>query len=271
MSGAAQTRPAEVDPLVLSRRAGAGSRLAALAIDVLPSVALGAAAVALFRAGLVAAGWASLLAAVLLVVIAVVMTARTGQSAGRRATGIRTVVRSSGTAPGGGLLAAFFTGRLATFDVRRGRDPFGPALAPLKFPEPAAAAVTAAPVMRSGGGAFPVIELDSGQRFTLETAVVIGRSPVSSPAESADAFHSSPAEPAVVYRWADMSRTLSKSHARIEWDGRAVWVTDLGSTNGTAMRMPSGPRALVPFQRTPLPLGAVLELGDRVVTVGAAR
>jgi pSer/pThr/pTyr-binding forkhead associated (FHA) protein len=73
--------------------------------------------------------------------------------------------------------------------------------------------------------------------------------------------------PAEVYRWADLSRTLSKSHARLEWDGRRVWITDLASTNGTFVRTAGAPQPLIAYQRTPLAAESVLELGDRIVTV----
>ena len=88
--------------------------------------------------------------------------------------------------------------------------------------------------------------------------LVLGRNP-SAPTDA----------PADAYRWTDLSRTLSKSHALLEWDGRLLWVTDLGSTNGTALRTSGARQPLLPHQRTPLPAEATLELGDRVVTVRA--
>ena len=44
MTKQAEARPAEVDPLVLSRRAGAGARVGALMIDMLVPLVLGATA-----------------------------------------------------------------------------------------------------------------------------------------------------------------------------------------------------------------------------------
>ena len=255
MTNQAQARPAEVDPLVLSRRAGGAVRMAALTIDALVPLALAATAGLLFAAGRSVPAWALLALAIVLVVSAAVMVARTGRSAGRLAAGTRTVRRADGTAPGRSLVPALLTGRLGTFDLRRGRDPFAPALTSLQFPAPSAVAAPPAP----GGRGYPALTLDSGQRFTLETAVVIGRNPVAAPGD-----------PAELHRWADMSRTLSKSHARLEWDGAQVWVTDLGSTNGTVVRTGSGVQPLPAHHRTPLPVGVVLELGDRTVTVGAA-
>jgi hypothetical protein len=245
-----QTRPASVDPLVLTAPARAGQRVGALAVDAGIPIALTLPAAVLFAGGHAGLGWLFALLAVAAVVVAFSTLARTGLTLGRIATTTRTVRRSTGAAAGASLLPSLFSGGLGTFDVHRGRDPFAPALSPLAFPAPEP--VIAAPMRRLA----PVVELDSGQRFSLDDALVLGRNP--SPPTDA---------PAEAYRWADLSRTLSKSHARLEWDGRLVWVTDLGSTNGTLLRTPGAPQTLLAHQRTPLPSEATLELGDRIVTV----
>lgn len=248
-----QTRTADVDPLVLTAPARAGQTLGAVAVDVLVPVSLGAIAAVLFAIGLPGAGVAVVLLALAYVAADIAMLARTGQSLGGVAAATRVVDATTGAAAGVSLLPALFGGRLRVRDLHRGRDPFAPALSPFQFPETAAAAP---PVRTSLRGAAPAVQLDSGQRFSLETALVLGRSP-SAPADA----------PAAVYQWADLSRTLSKSHARLEWDGRLVWVTDLASTNGTVLRTDGAPQPLLPHQRTPIPGDAVLELGDRIVTV----
>lgn len=248
-----QTRTADVDPFVLTAPARAGQILGSVAVDGLVPVSLAAIAAVLFALDRPALGWVVVFLVAVFVCVDVAMLARSGQSLGGIATGTRVVDRASGAAAGASLLSALFTGRLRTCDVRRGRDPFAPALSPFEFPDTGEAAV---PVRTALRGAAPVVELDSGQRFSLETALVLGRSPSAPP----DA-------PAAVYQWPDLSRTLSKSHARLEWDGRLVWVTDLASTNGTVLRTAGAPQPLLSYQRTPLPGDAVLELGDRVVTV----
>ncbi|TDN91333.1 FHA domain-containing protein [Microbacterium sp. BK668] len=245
------TTPAAVDPLILTAPARAGQRVAALAVDVLVPVAVAAVAALLFRTGVPAAGWILALLTLALVFGTTAALGRSGRTPGRLAAGTRTVERSTGAAAGASVLAKLVSGRLGTYDIHRGRDPFAPALAPFAFPARQPAAVTPARTSLS-----PVVELDSGQRFPLHGPLVLGRNP-STPADA----------PAEVYRWADLSRTLSKSHARFEWDGRVVWVTDLGSTNGTFVRTASGAQPLLAHQRTPLPADAALELGDRVVTV----
>lgn len=251
-----QTRPAHVDPLVLTAPARVGQRIGALVVDALLPVAFAVIAVLFGAGGHAGLAWLFALLALAAIVVAVGMVARTGRSLGRIAAATRTVRRSTGAAAGAALLPAFFTRELGTFDVHRGRDPFAPALAPFEFPVliPAAAAPAPDALRRLA----PVVELDSGQRFSLEVPLVLGRNP-SAPADA----------PADEYRWADLSRTLSKSHARLEWDGRLVWVTDLGSTNGTVLRTAGAPQPLLAFQRTPLPADATLELGDRVVAVRA--
>ena len=246
-----QTKPGEVDPLVLTAPARAGQRLAALALDVLVPLALAAIAVLMFVLAAPAVGWMLILVTVALLAANLTALGRSGRTIGRIAAGTRTVERSTGAAAGASVLPKMLTGRLATFDVHRGRDPFAPALAAFEFP--AQQPILATPARST---LAPVVELDSGQRLALDSPLILGRNP-SSPVDA----------PAEVYRWADLSRTLSKSHARLEWDGRLVWVTDLSSTNGTFVRTAGAPQALLPHQRTPLSAEAILELGDRIVTV----
>lgn len=248
-----QMRLADVDPLVLTTRAGAGPVIGALLIDgIVPLACLASALVAIATGH---GALAALLFAAAAVLIALVAThiARTGRSIGGLTVGIRTVKRSTGVAPGASLLPSLFAGGLGAFDVRRGRDPHAPALAPFQFP---ATTVHSPAPRRTPRAGAPVIQLDSGERLALSSALVLGRQP-SAPADA----------PAEVYQWPDLSRTLSKSHARLEWDGARVWVTDLGSTNGTFVQANGTAHPLLPFQRTPLPSPSTLELGDRSLTV----
>ncbi|GAA3638974.1 hypothetical protein GCM10022200_22960 [Microbacterium awajiense] len=248
-------RPAEVDPLVLVARPSVGRRLLGGTVDAAAPIALVAGAIAMAAAGDPSIAWVLLILALVVTAIVVVLLARTGRTPGAALAGLRTVEAASGAAAGGSILRDLVSGRLRTADLRRGRDPFAPALAPYVFPEPGPAPETGPITLR---GRAPSIELDSGQRLTLDTPLVLGRDP--SPSVLDDEL----------YRWPDLSRTLSKSHARLEWDGRLVWVTDLGSTNGTVLRAAGAPQTLLPHQRTPLPASATLELGDRIVTVRSA-
>ena len=245
-------RLADVDPLVFTERARAGQVVGAVALDVVMPVALLAAGIVVIVAGPPPLGWLLVLAAVALLGVAVRLLGRTGRTLGAATVDARIVRRTTGAAAGGSALWALAAGKLAMFDLRRGRDPFAPAIAAFQFPD---VAPTAAP-SRARRGLVPTLLLDSGERLTLDTALVLGRDP-SAPADA----------PAEVYRWADMSRTLSKSHVRLEWDGRQVWVTDLGSTNGTFVRGAGASTPLLPHQRTPVPTDVVLEIGDRTLTV----
>ncbi|MFF8186649.1 FHA domain-containing protein [Microbacterium sp. NPDC016588] len=244
-------RLADVDPLVFTERARGGQIVGAVALDVVMPVALLAAGIIVIVAGQPALGWVFVLAALALLAVAVWLLGRTGRTVGVATVDARIVRRTTGAAAGAGALWALASGKLAMFDVRRGRDPFAPAIAAFQFPE----AVAPTP-SRARRGMVPTLLLDSGERLTLDTALVLGRDP-SAPADA----------PAEVYRWADMSRTLSKSHVRLEWDGRQMWVTDLGSTNGTFVRGAGASTPLLPHQRTPVPTDVVLEIGDRTLTV----
>lgn len=245
-------RLADVDPLVFTARARAGQIAGVIALDVVMPVALLAAGVVVAVSGLPAAGWALIAVAVVLLAAGVWLLGRTGRTLGAATVNARIVRRSSGVAAGPRAIVALLTGALIMCDLRRARDPFAPAVSAFRFPE-SVLGRTSRPAARSTA---PGLVLDSGERLTLTTALILGRDP-SAPADA----------PAEVYRWADMSRTMSKSHVRLEWDGHQVWVTDLGSTNGTFVRGAGAPTPLLPHQRTPVPTDVVLEIGDRVVTV----
>lgn len=244
-------RLADVDPFVSSERARAGKIAGAVALDVVMPLALLAVGVILIATRQPAIGWLLIVIAVGLLAVAVWLLGRTGRTLGASTVDARMVHRKTGAAAGGSALWALASGKLAMFDLRRGRDPFAPAIAPFRFPD----TVPAAPA-RSRRGTVPTLLLDSGERLTLDTALILGRAP-SAPADA----------PAEVYRWADMSRTLSKSHVRLEWDGRQVWVIDLGSTNGVFVRGDGAATPFLPHQRTPVPTGVVLEIGDRTLTI----
>ncbi|MCG7416843.1 MULTISPECIES: FHA domain-containing protein [Microbacterium] len=244
-------RLADVDPLVFTERARGGQIVGAVALDIVMPVALLAAGIIVIVAGPPAVGWLLVIAALALLIVAVWLLGRSGRTLGTATVDARIVRLTTGAAAGASALTALVSGKLGMFDLRRGRDPFAPAIAAFQFPE----AVAATP-SRARRGMVPTLLLDSGERLTLDTALVLGRDP-SAPADA----------PAEVYRWADMSRTLSKSHVRLEWDGRQVWVTDLGSTNGTFVRGAGASTPLLPHQRTPVPTDVVLEIGDRTLTV----
>lgn len=66
-------------------------------------------------------------------------------------------------------------------------------------------------------------------------------------------------------------KSISKTHARLEPLGDSLLVTDLGSTNGTRVALPSQPKMalLRPATPTELPIGSKVAFGDQVFTLEA--
>ena len=105
--------------------------------------------------------------------------------------------------------------------------------------------------------AVPKLRLttDEGDERVVERAVVIGRNPAA-PGEE------------VLFVLKDTTRSVSKTHLSIDGTGDEVTVTDLGSTNGSAILREDGSReSLVPNAPTVLPAGAQVTLGDRTLSV----
>lgn len=99
------------------------------------------------------------------------------------------------------------------------------------------------------------LTVDDGTELLVEKAAVIGRNPA-----AADG-----AEQLVLK---DGTRSVSKTHLRIDDSGEDITVTDLGSTNGSTIVHEDGSReTLHPDAATILPLGAQLTLGDRALSV----
>ncbi|WP_417563454.1 FHA domain-containing protein [Microbacterium sp.] len=103
-----------------------------------------------------------------------------------------------------------------------------------------------------------MLVFDTGQRelVAVPSAVNIGRSP--SETQRGD----------VLIAVDDPSRTVSKTHARLENTLEGTWVTELGSTNGSALLDEDGTvRVLEADRRTFVEDGVRVRLGDRVITV----
>lgn len=208
---------------------------------------------------------------------------RRGRTIGNIVTRTRSVGILSGAPIGWGGLARVFSGRVErptrddrarhpdaigpvgrltgsiTVSLAKGRDPRRLALQPLgSLGAPSLLPpVGARSHSRSLAGALPsvTLEFDGGTIFPLSGAAVVGRNPP-------------PTEGAAVIAVPDLSRLLSKTHARIEWTGTTVVVTDLASTNGTALEAEDGTLTeLAPYVPTPVPLGVSIALADRSVTI----
>ena len=203
---------------------------------------------------------------------------RTGRTLGRWLLGLRTVDDLSGSPVGLRRLPSAFAGLLGsrstvTADLRRGRDPHTPARTPLGTAQLAQTTVQPGPLTRKEGrrrmlatdaddgyapqariAPFVTLVLDNEQTQQVDTSLLIGRRPENRPN---DEVHP-------LFAWADLSRTLSKSHALVTWSGTLLWVTDLGSPNGTTLVTPTGERRpLLPGQPTAAAPGWRVELGDR--------
>ncbi|MBB2922483.1 RDD family protein [Cellulomonas cellasea] len=117
---------------------------------------------------------------------------------------------------------------------------------------PAATAPTAAP----GPGAPRGIRLvfDTGEAFAVVGRGVVGRNP--STADSGVVSHVVPID--------DPARSVSKTHLEFGTDHEGLWVLDRRSTNGSVLVHADGTRErIIAGVRTGVPVGAVVEFGDR--------
>lgn len=94
------------------------------------------------------------------------------------------------------------------------------------------------------------IELDSGEEFDLTRPLVLGRNPLAQPDERAVAV-------------TDGTRTVSKTHLRIELRDGVPRVTDLHSTNGVAVVADTAPEVCDPGVPIAAPAGATVRFGNR--------
>ncbi|WP_336659098.1 FHA domain-containing protein [Leucobacter sp. USHLN153] len=102
-----------------------------------------------------------------------------------------------------------------------------------------------------------LLSFDTGQRVQLRipTVVNLGRRP-----EASD-----PADQLVTVE--DPAGSVSKTHLRLEYRGDSVWVTDLGSTNGSEMVDDTGEVSQLPTgARVRMETGASVRIGERSFT-----
>lgn len=129
------------------------------------------------------------------------------------------------------------------------------------LPRPAASPVSA-PLRPAAPAPAPpaqsvVIAFDDGQRLEVSGTVLVGRNPAPGPDDEVDAL----------IPLNDLSRSISKTHACLRWDGRVLWVSDRASTNGTAVVDASGTRQISPQVEEPAFPGGRVNLGDRFFTI----
>ena len=122
---------------------------------------------------------------------------------------------------------------------------------------PVDAPIAAAPAPREVG-ALLLLTFDTGQRAQLRIPAVanLGRRPEPSDAEDQ------------LVSISDPDGSVSKTHLRLEYRGDSVWVTDLGSTNGSEMVDETGAvSTLAAGARIRLDAGASVRVGQRSFTV----
>lgn len=281
--------------------AAPGRRRAATAIDVgLPLLLAGLAVAASVTDLAPASGAGAALVpslvglAVALVVVDLALWTAAGRSTGRLLLGLRTVDDLTGRPPAAARLdrrgRPTLRRRTVTVDLHAGRDPLHssppaavrPVLEPAPVAPPRRSTAAGRPDELTWGRGGPdgaarhsptwdtargstalaeataaVLVLDSGERLEVETSLLLGRAPVVPEGDDHP-----------VFAWADLERSLTKTHALLERQGGVLWVTDLGSTNGSSLVAPDGTRQpLVPGLRGAAGPGYVLEFGERTATV----
>ncbi len=177
---------------------------------------------------------------------------RTGQTPGLRWLRLRTVERATALPPRLGRAA----GGIVVADLRAGRDP-------LRLVPTVGAPTTTVPEtgrwhdLGESRRHVARLTIDDGTTFTVTGPTVLGRDPVP-PAGSSWEVQAVP----------DLTRTISKNHILLEPDADGVWVTDLGSRNGTTVLTRDGGRHRVTRgARARAPLGGRVAVGSRLVLV----
>lgn len=102
------------------------------------------------------------------------------------------------------------------------------------------------------------LRLDTGDVINVTSAVVLGRNPV-----PAGMWAQADVVPVV-----DPNFSISKTHLAVRVDGQYMFVTDLGSTNGTSVVAPDGSRThVLTGAMVPVTKGYSIVFGDRRLEV----
>lgn len=123
---------------------------------------------------------------------------------------------------------------------------------PAPLDAPPAPPAPPAPARRIRHRAIVLVAGD--ERVEVATTALLGRNPVAAEGEVV----------AETVRVMDLTRSVSKTHARLSWDGTRLDVEDLGSTNGTSIVTADGSRLVCsPGQPVQAVAGDTLFLGER--------
>lgn len=113
---------------------------------------------------------------------------------------------------------------------------------------------------RPSGATVPIATLtfSTGAVARIRAATLLGRRPTAHGGESTDKLLAVD----------DDSRTISKTHARLEWQDDELWITDRHSANGTIIDRPGQtPVELTAGQPYRLTAGDIVRLGEVSFTV----
>ena len=106
------------------------------------------------------------------------------------------------------------------------------------------------------------VRLDDGRVIEIDGVVLIGRNPAARPDETVTQLIRAGAD----------SRMVSKTHLALGVDGRGLYVTDRGSTNGTAIANSNGQfEPCAAGEQVRLREGQVVSFGDRYLEVRRTR
>jgi len=98
-----------------------------------------------------------------------------------------------------------------------------------------------------------VVKLDDGRQISVAGLVLLGRDPSPRPGEQA----------AELVAVTDNTRTVSKTHIAVGVDTKGVFVMDRGSTNGSAIAMPTGKyEPCAPGELVRVREGQIISFGD---------
>jgi uncharacterized RDD family membrane protein YckC len=98
---------------------------------------------------------------------------------------------------------------------------------------------------------------DTGRSISLARSALVGRDPATAAGEEVEHL----------FAIDDPDRTVSKTHLRIDVSDRGATVVDRGSSNGTSARIGGVDHPLEAGVTLGVPLGTVLRLGGRTLTV----
>lgn len=127
------------------------------------------------------------------------------------------------------------------------------------LPGQASTAIPPSPESGATGAAKQVAviycENGRGVHLVIPSRAVLGRRPASDDPND------------VLVPVPDTTGTMSRSHALLEITAGRMWVTDLGSTNGSEILGEDGTQRLAPHVRTEIPFGTRVFLGNTAVSV----